>query len=186
MRIVVTGGPYSGKTSLVRALGDRGYATAPEAAMQVIEKLNREHGVEGQKAWRTKNRVEFQCLIAERQAELERAAEAHSARALFLDRGRHDGVAYCRHFKEEVPRRVAELVAEADYDAVLLLDTLTNFENRSETGRTSDRERSLALRECLDVVYREAGLEPIRIAEAPMTQRTDAALQALGLPLRHP
>ena len=47
MRVVVTGGPGSGKTTLVEALGRRGYATVPEAAIQVIEAKNAELGVEG-------------------------------------------------------------------------------------------------------------------------------------------
>ena len=45
-RVVVTGGPGSGKTTLVEALAARVYATVPEAGIQVIEALNREPGLE--------------------------------------------------------------------------------------------------------------------------------------------
>lgn len=162
-RIVVTGGPGSGKTTLVEALGARGYATVPEAAIQVIDRLNAEMGVEGQKAWRSANRLEFQERVLSRQIEEEEAAG--SAPVLILDRGRLDGVAYCRFFQAPLPPGYAERAAQGRYDRILVLDTLRDFDARASTGRTSGREDSIALGEVLESVYREAGYPVFRVPE---------------------
>ncbi|MEM7308479.1 MAG: ATP-binding protein [Planctomycetota bacterium] len=179
--VVVSGGPGSGKTTLVAALGERGYATVPEAAIEVIAELNAEHGTDGQKAWRSANRTEFQLAVLRRQVRLEDELLAREPRTAFLDRSRLDGVAYCRHFGEPVPDELQRLAPLGRYDRVLLLDTLANFERRAETGRTSDRAASLAIRDALEAVYREAGFEPIRIPELPLQDRVDFALRALEL-----
>lgn len=182
MRVVVTGGPGSGKSTLVAALGRRGFATVEEAAIQVIAELNAERGVEGQKAWRRAHKSEFQELVARRQAALEEAVPEDTA-VLFLDRGRLDGLAYCRHFGADVPLVVAEVADAARYDRVLMLDTLPDevFADRGASGRTSGRAASLAIGAAIEAVYRERGYEPVRLPVAQIEERAEIALGLLGL-----
>ena len=92
--VVITGGPGSGKTSLVDYLGSLGYATVPEAAIQIIDELNREHGVRGQMAWRRQHFAEFTRLVCRRQAALEAACSVAEGDIAFCDRGRPDIKAY--------------------------------------------------------------------------------------------
>ena len=181
--VVITGGPASGKTTLVEAFAARGYATVPEAAIQVIAELNEELGLEEQKAWRLANRRAFQLRVLARQVELEgRALEMSAGRVVFLDRCRIDGLAYCRHFDEPAPEELVASVGEVHYDRVFLLDTLPVVEDRSATGRTSDRAASLAIRATIEEVYVELGYEPIRVPVAPVEERLDGIAEALGLP----
>ena len=46
--VIVTGGSFSGKTSLIRELAARGHEVLPESAFEVISELNRTHGIERQ------------------------------------------------------------------------------------------------------------------------------------------
>jgi predicted ATPase len=179
LRVVITGGPYSGKTALVRAMAERGYATVPEAAIEVIEDLTAEMGLAGQAAWRSENRVEFQERIITRQLELE--ADAAPAGPIFQDRSRLDGLAYCRVFASQVPVALQAACKQLPYDRVILLETIGRFKGRTESGRTSDYKRSLAIRDALREVYTEHGLEPIEIAEMPMRDRVNTVLASLRI-----
>lgn len=180
LRVVVTGGPGSGKTTLVEALGRRGFATVPEAAIQVIEDLNAEHGVEGQKVWRKANRLAFQERVLARQIALEEAAG--DPPVLFLDRGRLDGVAYCRYFQAPLPPGYRERARSGRYDRVLVLQTLAGFEPRADSGRTSGREDSVALGRVIAAVYREAGHAVADVPELlDVEARLSFVLDLLGL-----
>ena len=181
-RVVITGGPCSGKTTVVEALAGLGYRTVPEAAIEVIADLTRDLGLEGQAKWRSEHREAFQVLIIEKQAALEAAAasDPDGDRALFLDRGRLDGLAYCRVFDAPVPPEVEEGCRDLPYDRVFLLDTLTDFDGRAATGRTSDRERSLKIRDELRRTYAERGLEPVCLPEASVEGRIERILADLG------
>lgn len=180
LRIVVTGGPTSGKTTVVEALAARGYRTVPEAALDVIAELSARLGVDEQRSWRLGHPVPFQRLVLERQDANERAA-ADERGAVFLDRGRLDGLAYLRHFGATAPPDVLELATAVRYDRVVLLDTLRDAPVRSDTGRSSDRATSLALRDALLALYREHGYEPAVVPEMPVAERVEAVLAAAGL-----
>src|SRR5687767_4462428 len=106
-RVVVTGGPHSGKTTLLHALAERGCRTVPESALQVIDELNERFGVAGQVEWRKSNRLEFQEMIAARQLALEAAVDESDPRPVFFDRGLHDGLAYCKVSACPVPATLA-------------------------------------------------------------------------------
>jgi predicted ATPase len=181
VRVVVTGGPGSGKTTLVEALGRRGFATVPEAALEIIEALNEERGVAGQKAWRAAHRGAFQRAVLARQVELE--ARAEGLGTVFFDRGRLDGVAYCRFHGLALEPEYLLLAGGGRYDRVLVLATLQAFAGRPETGRTSDRDESVALGGVLAEVYRAAGYPLTLVPElATPADRVAFVLSSLGLP----
>lgn len=175
LRVVVTGGPCSGKTTIIEALAARGHRTVPEAAIEVIAELSESLGVEGQAKWRSEHREDFQVLIIEKQAALE-AAAAGGKGPLFHDRGRLDGLAYCRVFGAPVPPEVEVGCRDLPYDRVYLLDTLSDFDGRAATGRTSDRERSLRIRDELVRTYTERGLPPVFVPETSVEERLELIL----------
>jgi predicted ATPase len=177
LRVVITGGPYSGKTTIIERLAASGYTTIQEAAIEVIEELTRELGLEGQARWRTEHRDEFQLRIVRMQMALEAAAPLGAT--VFQDRGRLDGLAYCRVFGSEVPPELVAACAELPYDRVFVLDTLTSFVTRTDTGRTSDRDRSLRIRDALMDAYSERGLRPVFVPELPIEERVRFVLDHL-------
>jgi predicted ATPase len=180
-RVVITGGPYSGKTTLIEALAMRGHGIVGEAAIQVIAELGVELGNEGQALWRRENPEAFQVLIIEKQAQLEEvAAAATKTPFVFLDRGRLDGVAYCHVYERPVPDEVEMGCRNLPYDMVFLLDTLQDFEGRSESGRTSDRTRSLVIRDHLRAVYEQRGFVVFFVNEMPVERRVQFVLDKLG------
>jgi len=180
--IAITGGPGSGKSTLIQALASQGLQTIPEAAIQVINELNTEFGVDGQKEWRKTNKDEFQERVTRKQAALE-ASASKEAKFAFCDRGRLDGLGYCRHFKQAVPDAVADIAESASYAKVFLLETLSEdaFANRGADGRTSGRQDSVAISKCIGEVYEEHGHTLVRVPVLPVEQRVAWVLSSLGL-----
>ena len=181
-KLVLTGGPCAGKTTLARVLAARGGVLVAEAAIEVITDLCREMGTAAQAEWRARHPVEFQRRIAERQREAERAALARDPGWIVCDRGLPDGLAYLRRAGVEAPPDLASWLHQARYDLVLVLDTLSAFEPRPETGRIDDVADSHALRDALTRAYRELGHAPVFIPAGTLDERI-AQLETL-LPVR--
>ena len=180
-KIVLTGGPYSGKSTLAAKLCESGpnVALAPEAAIRVIEELNRELGPREARAWRADQPDRFQLRIAELQLQLEGRAGRSGADLIICDRGLLDGVAYCRHWGVDPPEGLLEALARTSYDRVFLLDTLTQVEPRTETGRIDDHE-SIRIRDRIREVYTEYGHAPVFVPESPMEDRLRQLLEMLA------
>jgi predicted ATPase len=180
--VVITGGPGSGKTSLVNYLGSLGYATVPESAIQIIAELNRERGIQAQIEWRKGHPAEFTRLVMVRMDALEAACTAGGQELVFCDRGRPDALAYSEISGTELDREIWPLIEGRRYLRVFLLDTLSDFPARPDTGRTSNRERSLRLHGLLLKAYRSLGYEPLRVPELSIEDRAQLVLSELGLP----
>ena len=176
---MLTGGAYAGKTTLAARLGELGFAVVPEAAIRVIRALDRELGPDEARRWRGHHHLEVQTRIAELQTRLEAEAEASGARIAVCDRGLHDGIAYCRHWGVEVPEPVARAARSAHYDRVFVLDTLSGFEARADSGRIDDRADSLRVRDLLQQVYRDHAHEPVFVPELPLEERLARIRHAL-------
>merc|ERR1712008_72720 len=94
-KIVVTGGPGSGKSSIIDVLERWGCKAVHEAAIQCINELSNELGVEAQKKWRLEHKDQFQMMVTRRQKELEDAVDPNLP-MVFFDRGRLDGHGYAK------------------------------------------------------------------------------------------
>lgn len=176
-RIVLTGGPCSGKTTLIEALAHRGFWVVPEAAIQVIEVLQREMGHEPFQRWRREQATESQTLICERQIQLEAAAGDRDGGVVFLDRGLVDGLAYCEFHRTPPPALLrGGLPLEGRYSRVFVLDTLANFRARAGTGRRSSDADSRAISVILERLYRQHGYAVTRVPELPVPERIERVL----------
>ena len=93
-----------------------------------------------------------------------------------MDRTAVDCIAYLRFSGQEVPTTLWDYARSLRITRVFLLDTLTPFEDRPETGRLSGEAMSRSIREKLDEVYRELDCIPISIKKMSITRRVDTIL----------
>jgi len=168
-KIVLTGGPSVGKTTIIEILASKGYTVVPEAARMIIE----EEKIKGSDALPWKDIGKFQHLVAERQIELE--AEA-TGNFVFYDRGIVDGYAYCK--VSDVP--VSNLIldnAKGRYDKIFFLESLGLY---VEDGiRSKDFEDALAIHNKIKESYIKFGYDPITVPVLPPDQRVDFILKSI-------
>ena len=112
MKVVLTGGPCVGKSTLIRMLEALGYLVLPEFATEVINDG-------GPDPCYDHEAFQFEVLRRQRLAE----ARLHQAPLLFLDRGAPDGIPYREIYGRKVPGFFADLYPNM-YDVCFLLDPL--------------------------------------------------------------
>ena len=98
-KYVLTGGPCTGKTSLLKFLAKLGFQTVCEAA-PIIMREEREKGK--QIPW--KDLVYFQQRVLNKQLEFE--SKLDLLPVVFVDRGTLDGLAYFELFKTKPPKKL--------------------------------------------------------------------------------
>jgi predicted ATPase len=172
MKVVITGGPSSGKSTLIEEFSRRGFVIVPEAATIVIKR-----GVHHP----TRDPIAFQREVLALQMKLERDAEGKASGIIFCDRGIYDGLAYLRFYG--ISESVIRLPEVWRYDEVFYLEQLpyVRDEIRFETPEEARR-----ISELLWEVYRELGYAPIRVPAMPVRERADLVIKLLQEAKTHP
>lgn len=170
--VTITGGPGSGKTTLVEALAAREHATCTEAAFDVITALSALIGELGVREWRLQHPSAFQDLISRAQFEAEAAALARPAPLVVLDRCLIDGVGYASHYGVVVPEWLGDVSLRERYALVFMLDPLPNLPPRPEPWRIANTlEKSLAVQHSLEHAYSSFGYVPIPVPSSDLDDR---------------
>ncbi len=149
-KYVLTGGPFTGKTTVVDILKAKGYPVVPETARMVIE----EEQLKGSDVLPWKDLALFQEKVVMKQAELEFAL---SDDKVFLDRGILDSYAYSKLGNVSVPLHAYQ-DAHLRYAQVFILELLPGYEPdevRKETAEYRD-----SIHQALFNAYREFGYTP--------------------------
>lgn len=139
-RIVITGGPGTGKTSVIKNLEERGYFCYHE----VIRSLTLEAKLNGDPDTFISNPLAFvddpyqfnQRILEARITHFKNAQQADSD-VIFYDRGIPDVLAYMRYFGQDYNDDFARICQEHRYDQVIVLppweEIYTPDEERFET-----------------------------------------------------
>lgn len=161
---VITGGPSTGKTTLLKELGKLGHKTIPEAARTVIDEAM-EKGISVEELRSDEKR--FQDDVARLKEKIE---AAHDKSVLtFFDRGMQDTVAYMRHYGFNIDEWIAALMDKAKYQKVFLLEPLSTYQ--SDYARTEDQDFAKSLHKLLHDAYTEFGMEPIYVPAVSLNDR---------------
>ncbi len=172
MKIVLTGGPHSGKTTLIEHMKEKGYYVIPEAALQIILELENQYSAAWARTFREQHAATFQEMILERQILLERNIPVHEI--VFLDRGAFDPIAYYHvNARQQSPQHVQKKISAHAYDMIFLLDMILPY--RREL-RVENETTSFKIGQAIETIYIENGYRPIRIPPLPVEERAKLIL----------
>jgi len=170
-KYILTGGPGSGKSSIILELERLGMATIREAAEDVI-KLQQAHG--NPEPWTDQD---FQTQIYKLQVQRERNILERNY-PIFLDRGTIDGLAYAEFRNEDPPIGLRQDLINRNYNnKVFLIENLGNCQNTEV--RKENLEEALILENLLEKTYKELGHKIIRIPPATLQERTNLILERI-------
>lgn len=168
---VITGGPSSGKTTLLAALAAKGHKTVEEAARTVIDtELARGKTIADIRG----DEEKFQHNVLDYKIELEKQL---SPMLTFFDRGMHDSLAYLRHYGWQPPKRGLEAFENASYKRVFLLEPLPTY--TKDYARTEDASFVEAIHSFLAEAYRKYGMEPVSVPVMSVPKRVQFILNNL-------
>ncbi|WP_452220925.1 AAA family ATPase [Lacinutrix salivirga] len=116
-KIVITGGPGTGKSSIIEELTKRGYTCFEEVSRQITLEA-RQEGIE---QLFLENPMAFSDKLLEARINQFKTAEASNNEFVFLDRGIPDITAYMDYIGDSYPTRFIEACENNLYDAVFIL-----------------------------------------------------------------
>ena len=176
-RIVLTGGPGSGKTSLIEALAAAGHATSPEAGRAVIR---RQQMIEGE-ALPWKDRALFAELTLDR--ELEAHARADGADGadgpVFFDRGVPDVVGYLTLCGLPVPAHVERAAQDIRYDRRVFIAPVWPEIFGQDAERRQDLDEARRTFDVMAEVYPRLGYDLVELPKAPVAERLAFVLETI-------
>lgn len=180
-KIVITGAPGTGKSSIIRELELGGYHCFHE----VIRDMTLEAKKEGsQKPFRSNplafvtDPFQFNKMLLEGRLGHFFDGSSIDKSVVFYDRGIPDVLAYMDYFDQEYEEGFILACEEYRYDKVILLPPWAEI-YVSDNERLESFEEALEIHYYLMATYRRYGYEPLSIAEGTVKERTNQILLEL-------
>lgn len=170
---VITGGPSSGKSTVIRLLKDMGFETTIELARHYID-LQRMNGRSTEEI--RANQRQFQHKVLNMQINVEKKLDPKEL--VFLDRGLPDELAYYKYFNLQPDEKLIAHLDDNRYRAIFILDLLPLDK---DYARTEDVAAQKALHQMIIDTYLERGEPIVFVPVLPPKERVEFILDKLGV-----
>lgn len=173
-KIVITGGPGTGKSSIIHKLEERGEKCLHEVSRQVTLEAQRE----GIDQLFLEKPLLFSEKLLEGRLNQHTHAESLEAPHVFIDRGLPDVVAYMDYFDTEYPDLFHHTCKKYRYDRVFILPPWQEIYT-SDNERYESFEQALKISSYLYSTYKKYGYEPIEVPKLSVEERTTFILNKI-------
>lgn len=157
-KIVITGGPGTGKTSIIKNLKELGHLCLPEISRQVTLEA-RKNGIE---QLFLENPFLFSEKLLEGRKKQFFEALQHERKTVFLDRGLPDVLAYMSYIGDALPPHFEEACEQHRYDKVFLLPPWEAI-YQPDTERYESFEQAVAIHGYLEKTYEGFGYTLVNV-----------------------
>ncbi|WP_249356315.1 AAA family ATPase [Maribacter sp. ACAM166] len=181
-RIVITGGPGTGKTVLISSLEENGFHCFHEVIRTMtLDALN---GIKFDDT--LVNPIAFVDDAKSFNDQLISARLTHftegkiiNKKHLFYDRGLPDVLAYMNYFEQAIEKRYVDICSENRYDEILILPPWEEIYVQ-DTERMENFEQACGIHDYLEKIYIELGYKPIQVPFGTIGERLQFVLELIN------
>ena len=175
-KVVIAGGPGTGKTSIINHLKECGFLCYDEISRQVTLQA-RKDGIE--QLFLTEPLLFSQKLLEGRTQQFIDAAN-ETENIVFLDRGLPDVIAYMDYIGDVYPKHFVEACENHKYDAIFILAPWQEIFT-SDSERYESYEEAIEIHHHLLDTYKRFGYQLIDVPFGSVKNRSDFILESLNL-----
>lgn len=174
MKIVITGGPGTGKTSIIKALKKRGFHVHPEVSREIINKYRKL----GHKQLFLSDPLKFSKILMEKRIIQHKNSNENKNKFYFFDRGIPDIIAYLNFKKVKFNPSLLKEIKNYTYDLIFLCEPWKQiYINDSE--RYESYSELLLINKELKKTYQKLDYKPIKLPESSVEERINYILNSI-------
>ena len=175
-KIVITGGPSTGKTSIITEIEANGYACMPEISRQITLDA-RNSGIEH--LFLT-DPILFSIKLLDGRTQQFKDAENLQKNIVFFDRGIPDVLAYLNGTETDNKQHFVDASSKYKYDIVFILPPWKEIHTQ-DNERYEDFDEAQRIHGLLEKTYTELGYAPIDVPIGTIADRTQFILNAIKI-----
>jgi predicted ATPase len=169
-RIVLTGGPGFGKSSIIQELERRGHSVFHEVAREIIHEMLSDAGV-------------FDLAHFSAKVQSGRVNQFHQASSAiqFYDRGIPDIAGFLLKDKAPIPAELLDLCATHCYHKTVFITPPWEAIYHKDPERREDFREAVKVHKALEATYASLGYELVAVPMGSIIQRCDFVLNHPGI-----
>jgi predicted ATPase len=172
-RVVITGGPGFGKTSIIDELEARSYTCFHEVSRTIIK----EQLASGGEILPWKNLVSFSHVLLE--SRIQQFHKAQTSGFNFFDRALPDIIAYMEKDQLEIPNHYRDKLKDCTYFSTVFIVPPWKEIYKNDAQRMEDYNTAEQLHEFISETYKGLGYEIVVLPKVSVKERADFILNTL-------